>query len=575
MFLNRQGVWEAVVALVAVALYARTVGFGWIYDDQMEIVLNSFVHSFRNLPLIFSTTVWAGSGMETYLYRPLPLATYAANHLISGLAPWSYHLVNVLLHAGVSVMVVRVGRLWGLSVLASGLAGFIFAIHPIHVEVVAAIFGRKDLLAAFFTLAMVLLHGPAVAQGGWRTAMPVLAYACAMLSKEVGAVGLVMVAGQDWFLSQDRSQLTRDGRRARLFVAYAATFLAYVLVRNWVTGGVGVPDTFYMDNPLVQAPLGIRIATALALIGKGLALQVLPLAQSPDYSFNAIPLVESPLDPRFLGTLGLLALLGLGLLKGRSRKPALTVAALWYFVAIFPTANLLILVGTIFGERLLFLPSAAFCLVVGLAGAGAIGQRPRLASIMISLWLGALALQTLRYSGAWDSDISLFRTAVISVPNSTKANHKLGEELLRAGELGPSLPFLRRAMEIAPDNQFAAQTLAQARQQVIRRYLPMDPGSHPPTPPPADPEILYLLGQVSRERGDTAQALHHLQAAVELDPEMASAWFSLGRLHLARGDSTGARRALEAFVRNAGTRFPQEVAWAQNALGQLLKTGPR
>lgn len=197
MFLNRQGVWEAVVALVAVALYARTVGFGWIYDDQMEIVLNSFVHSFRNLPLIFSTTVWAGSGMETYLYRPLPLATYAANHLISGLAPWSYHLVNVLLHAGVSVMVVRVGRLWGLSVLASGLAGFIFAIHPIHVEVVAAVFGRKDLLAAFFTLAMVLLHGPAVAQGGWRTAMPVLAYACAMLSKEVGAVGLVMVAGQD------------------------------------------------------------------------------------------------------------------------------------------------------------------------------------------------------------------------------------------------------------------------------------------------------------------------------------------------------------------------------------------
>jgi hypothetical protein len=93
-FLNRQGVWEAMA-------------------------------------------VRAGSGMETYLYRPLALATYAANHMVSGLAPWSYHLVNVLLQAGISVMVIRIGRLWGLSVLAAGLAGLIFAVHPIHVEVVA------------------------------------------------------------------------------------------------------------------------------------------------------------------------------------------------------------------------------------------------------------------------------------------------------------------------------------------------------------------------------------------------------------------------------------------------------
>ena len=534
-FLDRQRVWEAIVALVAVALYARTVGFGWVYDDQIEIVLNPFVRSLGNLPLIFSTTVWAGSGMESYLYRPLALATYAANHLISGLDPWSYHLVNVLLQSGISVMVIRVGRLWGLSVLAAGLAGLIFAVHPIHVEVVAAVFGRKDLLATFFILGMVLLHGPAVAQGGWRAALPVLAYACAMLSKEVGVVGLVLVGAHDWFLSKDRSHLFREGRRGWVYVAYVATLLAYVMVRNAVTGGVGVPDTFYMDNPLVQAPLGVRVATALVVVGKGLALQLFPLAQSPDYSFNAIPLVGSPLDPRFLGTLGILALLGFALVKGRSWKATLTVAALWYFMALLPTANLFVLVGTIFGERLLFLPSVAFCLVAGLGGAWAMGQRPKVAGVVILVWMGALALQTLSYSGAWDNEISLFRAAVASVPNSTKANHKLGEELLRAGELGPSLPYLRRAMEIAPDNEFAAQTLAQARQLIIQRYLPADPGSAPTPTPPADPEILYLLGQVSWERGDTAQAIHHLQA----------------------------------FIRSAGSRFPQEVAWAQNTLAQL------
>jgi hypothetical protein len=169
---DRPGVWYLLVAAVAVALYARTVTFGWVYDDQMEIVLNPWVHSLGHLPEIFTSTVWAGSGMETYLYRPLALVSYALNHLISGLRPWSYHLVNVGLHALASILVVRVGRMWGLSMAAAGVGGILFAVHPAHVEVVAAVFGRKDLLAGVFVLAMVLGHRWALARGEWRPILP-------------------------------------------------------------------------------------------------------------------------------------------------------------------------------------------------------------------------------------------------------------------------------------------------------------------------------------------------------------------------------------------------------------------
>jgi Flp pilus assembly protein TadD len=629
--LERPGLWEALVALVAVALFGRTVGFGWVYDDQMEIVLNSFVHSIRNLPLIFSNTVWAGSGMETYLYRPLTLVSYAANHLVSGLSPWSYHLGNVLLYAGISGMVVRVGRRWGLSTLAAGSAGLIFAVHPVHVEVVAAVFGRKDLLVAFFTLAMVLLHPLAVARGGWRALLPILAYACAMLSKEVGVVGLALVAGQDWLLSRDRSQLARDGRRARIFVGYVATLLAYVLIRNAVTGGVGVPETFYMDNPLLAVSLWVRLSTAVAVIGKGLALQAVPLSLSPDYSFNAIPLVRSVFDLRFLGTLALLAGAGWGLWRSRNSTPALDaeggpapvafrMASVWYAVTVIPTANLLVTVGTIFGERLLFLPSVAVCLLAGIgldrliqglrgpvrATPGSERARKWVGGMVAAgagLWVGFLLLQTLSYTDAWSDDIALFRQAVASVPNSTKANHKLGEELLRAGELGPSLPFLRRALEIAPDNAFAARTLEGARQQVVRLYLPSSTQDPVSARPPNDPEILYFLGVANREggnltearrfweaavtadpthvpslgdlgalrlaQGDTTAALGHLRDAVRLDPSRAGAWFLLGRVHLANGDVDSAREALEAFIESAGSRSSAQVVWAQEALARL------
>lgn len=69
--------------------------------------------------------------------------------------------------------------------------------------------------------------------------------------------------------------------------------------------------------------------------------------------------------------------------------------------------------------------------------------------------------------------------------------------------------------------------------------------------------------------GDTLSALHHLHTAVRLDPDMTDGWLSLGRLYLARGDNQEAREALGAFIRLAGTRFPDQVQWAREAMDSL------
>jgi len=273
-----------------------------------------------------------------------------------------------------------------------------------------------------------------------------------------------------------------------------------------------------------------------------------------------------------------------------------------------------------FGERLLYLPSVAFSLLAGALAVRLTEKSPRsgdqaksapghfsalrVAAVTgVALWGGFLTYQTIRYSQAWRDDIALFRQAVASVPTSTKAHHKLGEELLRAGDIGEALPHLRRALEIAPDNEFAAQTLRAARERVARLYPPEAMGDAPSSPPPDDPEILYLLGQMARERGDldgaaarweealavdsthaptladlgtlellrgnAADALTHLQAAVRLDPAMTRAWLSLGRLHLEEGNAGEAREALEAFIDLAGPRFPDGVAWARETLARL------
>jgi tetratricopeptide (TPR) repeat protein len=527
------------------------------------------------------------------------LVTYALNHAVSGLAAWSYHLVNVLLYAGAAALVFRFGRAWRLPVLAAGLGALLFAVHPVHVEVVANVAGRKDLLAAVFVLGMALLHRRTVRDGGWRLALPVALYAGAMLSKEIGVMGVILVAAQDAHLEEDRRAFFNRPRVIGLYFAYMAALAAFFLARIAVTGVVGVPETFVFDNPLVAVGHGTRIATAMVVLGKGVALLCAPLTLSPDYSFDAIPVVLSAADMRLWGAAVGLGLMAWGLTKAKLRRPVLPLALVWYALALLPASNRLIAVGTVFGERLLFLPSVAFCLAAGAGIAWAGKRSPRGTVTAATIIVTALSVQTIRYSGAWTDDIALFEWATNSVPRSTKAHHKLGEEYLRDGRLGDALRSLDRALRIAPDNAFAAATEARTRRAVEDRYGTLTASESLPD----DAAVLYVLGQARREGGDaagavglwesalevdeahaasladlgatrlaeadTAAALSFLERAVASDSGFASAWFNLAGIHLARGEALAAIRALRSFVDAAGTAYPAQVSWARDVLAQM------
>ncbi|MDT8340710.1 MAG: tetratricopeptide repeat protein [Longimicrobiales bacterium] len=591
--------WEAAAAAVALLLYLHTVGYGWVFDDQMEVVLNPFIRSWSTLPQILSTTVWTGSGMETYLYRPLAQVSFLLNHAVSGLEPWSYHLVNVLLHAGVSVLVVRLGRALGLPLAAAGLAGIVFALHPVHVEVVAAVHGRKDLLATLFALGFVLAHLRARSSGGWWHWAAPAALVAAILSKETGFVAPALALVVDAARSGGPRAVLRDGHARRLLGVYAVVVGALWMVRVSVAGAAGVPETAFWDNPLVQANPWVRLGTALVVLGRGVGTLVLPLTLSPDYSYEAIPLVRGAGDPRLILTLALAGLAGWLTWRARHARPWMAAAALWYLLALFPGSNLLVTVGTLYGDRLLYLPSVAFALLVGWA------LHPRTPRVRPLAWALAAAvglgygLRTLQYTAAWTDDVSLFRWAVQAVPASTKAHHKLGEEYLRAGRVGEALEALNRAVAIAPDNVWAGTTRRQAVERAAREYRAVLDAPLQAVLP-TDPHVLHALGQILRGRGDAAgaqrvlltalardpgmalaaeelavlylqegetrEAARLLEEALRADPDLVTPWYTLGQVRRALGDGAGARQALERFIAGAGDRYPREVARARALL---------
>jgi Tfp pilus assembly protein PilF len=605
---RRTRAWAAAAAALALALYAPTLGHGFTFDDDIVIVKNRLVRSLASLPALVARTEWSGGGFEVPAYRPLTDATYALNHAVSGLTPWSYHLANVLLHALAAALVAVLGARLGLSPAAAGVGALLFAAHPLHVESVANVVGRKDVLATVFLLAMMLLHARARAGSVRHGALAALAYAGAMLSKEVGVVGIGLAFVLDRTLAAGPDEASGGARppahRLPLYAAYAGALGLYLLAFRAVTSGAPPFTVAFQDNPVHDAALPVRLMTAVAVIGKGLLLHLLPLAQSPDYSYAAILPVTSPLDPRLLGAVAALAAWAAAAVALRRRAPVVAWSLAWYLLGLLPASNLLFPIGTIFGERLLYLPGVALALLAG-AGAAAAASRlrlPRPAAVAIAAAaLLALSVATVRYSAAWADEEQLFRTAVANQPASTKVHHKLA---LVVADRDPAqaLEHMRRALAISEPNlqaHLAEATILRKlgrpaeEERALRRALELGPGNA---------DALYGLGRLAREagrvdeavtwwrralaadprhaaaladlatwhlvRGELAPAFDLASRAVAADDGLASAWYNLALVHQARGERARARFALERFVATAGPEYAPEVAQVRAQLAR-------
>lgn len=535
------------VALAAVLPYLHTLGHGFAYDDGVEVVDNAFIRSVDGVPAILTSPVWAGSGKGSSAYRPFTTLTYALNHAAGGLAPAGYHLVNLLLHAAASALVLALATALGLPLAAATLAGLLFAVHPVHVEAVANVAGRKELLIAVLSAGALLLHGGALRRGGWRLAAAPLAALLAAFSKETGLVLVGLVAARDLLVG--REELRAAPRRAAaLYAAYLGAAGAYLAARWAVLESVGMPGTPFLENPIASAPLPERLATAVAVLGKGLQLLVAPVTLSPDYSFAAIPPVTSALDPRLaLACAALAGAVALAAWPG-PRRPARLAAAAIYALTVFPASNLLVPIGTIFGERLLYVPSVGFALGVAAVAAPCLeGPRRRTAAAIAGLLLGLLAVRGAWYARAWESSASIFAEGVRVQPGSAQMQLTHGGQLLEQGRMEEAARAFERAAEILEGRPDAAPALVQLgvayehlgrtdeAERLYARVLQADP---------RHPDALWRTGVRRWARGDRPGAVSLWERALAAEPRHAPALADLGVAAFVAGDLPGAAARL-------------------------------
>lgn len=336
------------VGASAVVVYAGTLWNGLALDDLLIVARNPVVHSLSGLWRAFTQAYLGGQ-----MYRPLTVATYVADW------PWHstawYHAVNVLWHALASVLTAVLARRW-VGDRGALAAGLLFAVHPVHVEAVANIVGRDELMAACFAVAAVYA---ALARGsvGWSAA----ALSFGLLCKENAAVAPGLIAW-GWIVGIGNGPPPR--RRIMQFAGSWVVIAALYGIVRW-TVLRGNADHALAPVFVGQSALTVRL-TALASLADVARVLLFPLKLRIDYSPDERTAVTSLADVRVvLGALCVLVLIALVVMAWRRGRRVEAFGLGWIAIALSPVANLLFPTGILVAERTLYLPSVGLVLAAG------------------------------------------------------------------------------------------------------------------------------------------------------------------------------------------------------------------
>ncbi|HXS95550.1 MAG TPA: tetratricopeptide repeat protein [Candidatus Limnocylindrales bacterium] len=609
----------AICGLLLVA-YSNSFQSGLVFDNAPIIGQDPRIRhvTAANLAAI-ATGSYRYSNPSVGLYRPLTTFSYLVNYAVLGneLRPAGYHAVNLALHCANVALVYAIG----IAVFAEAAPAFALAalwgVHPVLSESVTNIVGRADLLAALGVLAGLLLYlkapsVPSRLKPLWFAGL-CISQAAGIFSKESAAVlpGLMLLC--------DLTCRNRPAWRSRAYAwsAVAIPLAAYFYLRAQLHQHMAIP---FADNPLVHAGFWTARLTAFKVIGNFLWLFLWPARLSADYSFNAVPLFGQASGWQDAATLIALALcvsaaalIAVLAMRGQARKPAFFFLA-FFFVALAPTSNLIILIGSIMAERFLYLPA------VGLSGAAvavilaAVRRGLRTPRSSRAAWAAAavaccaLAARTYARNLDWKDELSLWTSAVAVVPDSAKAHYDLAKALeATPGRAIEAIAEYRESLRIDPGHADVHDNLANALSAIpghmpeaIAEYqaalrtqpdraephndlanaLAGIPGRLPDAIAeyraalriqPSNPEVHYnLANALLRLPGGESEAIAEYRAALSIDPNHADARENLAG---ALGRTPAGLPAAIAQYREA-LRIRPESATAHIGLANALAATP-
>ena len=590
-----------VLGVITLGLFSPLLGYPFLtYDDQQYVTENPHVQA----GLSWSGLVWAFKSFYASNWHPLTWLSHMLDWQIYGSHAWGHHLTNVLLHAANSVLLFLVLRQMTGACWRSACVAALFAWHPLHVQSVAWIAERKDVLSGFFWMltlwAWVRYAGGGKVEGrrqkgeptessgesarnaGWY-AVAVSFFVSALLSKPMVVTLPFVLLLLDWWPLGRWNMGQKAGEGAGALNGIIREKIPFLVL----AAGACVLTILAQgqSHSLVSTaglPLGRRLGHALVSYVHYLGAAFVPRQLAVYY-----PYPEHESGWEILGAGLLLAAITVLVLRAAVRKPYLAVGWFWFIGTLVPVIGVVQVGDQAWADRYTYLPLIGIFLMVvwgvgdllGSRGSipqaksGTLPTRPvgdtfatqGLASLLIALVGGALLAATWSELRWWQSTRVLFERALQVTQRNARATIMVGTFLADDGKIDDAIAQYREALSIRPDDPEAHFFLARAYEGLGKLDRAAEEYNQALWYKPLQERTHIFLGVLRAKQGRTDEAAAHYRAALAINPESAPAENDLARLLHSQG------KLDEAIAHYANAlRFDPNLAQAHNNLGVLL-----
>ncbi|RWS30803.1 transmembrane and TPR repeat-containing protein-like protein [Leptotrombidium deliense] len=474
------------IVLVSMIAYSNSLKCGFAFDDMSAIRDNRDLRPQTPLMQLFTNDFWGTQIRKEQShksYRPLCVLTFRLNYLIHELKPFGFHLVNVVLHILVCLIYHNLCNIF-MPAIASLVSSLLFAVHPIHTEAVTGVVGRAELLSTIFFL--LSLHSYIKATKRKTVTDWSLVFCCvilvvlATLCKEQGITVVAVCAVYEIFIGQkvnlvntfhtimaSKTPIPNWIKESilRITVLVASTF--FILMFRLRIMGSQLPVFTKFDNPAAAAETPTRQLTYNFLLAANAWLLLFPYNLCCDWTMGTIALVDSLFDVRNLATiLFFIIFAGFAWNALKSNDQVLLLSLSLIVFPFLPASNLFFPVGFVIAERVLYIPSTGFCMLVGYgwyllyerySDNNNNNEKAKIASkkVLVAAVVIVLSMhffRTITRNEDWESEYSIFMAGLKVTQRNAKLYNNVGHALESEGKYLEALQYFLKAVEVQSDD---------------------------------------------------------------------------------------------------------------------------
>ena len=521
------------LSFLVLAIYWQVGGYGFINLDDPQYATNPQV--LRGLTHPGMT--WAFTTFSEANWHPLTWLSLMADVELFGASPQWHHRVNILLHCANTVLLFLVlwrmtGGLWQSAFVAA-----LFGVHPLHVESVAWVAERKDVLSTLFwllTMGMYLRYVRKPGVGRYLAVAASLALGL-MCKPMLVTLPFVLLLLDGWPLARLSPEDSADSRywrlsramlyrrileKAPLFGLSAASCVITYLAQ----AGAGAVI------PLDQASIGIPVSNALVSYATYLGKAVWPASLSVYYP-HPMSLRAGIHLWKVVGAVLLLGGISFLALREIRRRPYLAVGWFWYLGTLVPVIGLVQVGATGMADRYTYVPLIGVFIAAGWGVPDLLaGWRYRRSVLGVTGIAVVVALSAAAWAqaGYWRDSVKLFSRAIAVTEENWLALTNLGTAYDDLGNSREAIGYFREALRIKPDYAFAWYRMGMSSQELGLYEEALVQYREAVRFWPANAKALYKMGGCSEKLGRYEEAVVYYREAVRIWPDYAVAWNNLG-----------------------------------------------